>query len=211
MNVPTEVKRIISTRIFEYIHIDTIFLLTTDEGMVRAVIIKDNYSKFILHKGPVLSGESKWIAKLLEEMYLKYDLVNHTKEITIVSDGGSENKGDVITWIDEIDNALVKKVIAKSASFKYTNNDIDSTFNLFKNTHLKGITLKTSKNCDDELNRFECESNHEWFPNDFHGLSPIEVFSGEPIIKNRFQQQIRESAKNRHIVNRVGKFCGMCS
>ncbi len=57
----------------------------------------------------------------------------------------------------------------------------------------------------------EYENNHEWFPNDFYGLSPMEVFNGESIVKNRFQKQIRESAKNRHNVNRAGKFCGMCS
>jgi hypothetical protein len=44
------------------------FSVGHDKG---AVIIKDNYSKFILHKGIVPNGDSKWIAKLLEEMYLK--------------------------------------------------------------------------------------------------------------------------------------------
>lgn len=70
---------------------------------------------------------------LLQEMFSMYGLQNYREQITLVSDGGSENKGDVIDWVHCLDTASVIKKIAKIKEFPFTNNEIESTFNIFKN------------------------------------------------------------------------------
>jgi hypothetical protein len=52
-------KTFSAARIFEYIHINTTFLPTMNDGCVRVVILKDNFSKLLLHFGMVDSGQSK--------------------------------------------------------------------------------------------------------------------------------------------------------
>ncbi|HVA97976.1 MAG TPA: hypothetical protein VNG53_03695 [Bacteroidia bacterium] len=42
---------------------------------------------------------------------MKYQLQNYQKQITIVSDGGSENKGSVNTWLENLNSPLISKQI----------------------------------------------------------------------------------------------------
>lgn len=69
-------EKLIATRIFEYIHIDTTLIPTIEDGTIRAVVIKDNFSKKILHQGVVENGNSTWICNLyrkhLNHNYLTY-------------------------------------------------------------------------------------------------------------------------------------------
>lgn len=206
----SEKRSIRATYIFEYLHIDTTFL-PTNQGMVRAVIVKDNYSKKILHKATVDNGDSKWVAKLLQELFLKYNLSSHAKEINIVSDGGSENKGEVIDWFTELNNPLVSKHIARTKEFIYTNNDIESTFNIFKNEFLQSKEITDPEHADKLLDEFHNYNDNERYPLALYGLNPQEVFDGEIIDKHRFTKQIKQTAKNRHLKNKSGRFCDVCS
>ena len=56
-----------------------------------------------------------------------------TALVTLVSDGGSENKGAVLDWIDSLEENLIVKKTARTKEFIFTNNEIESTFNIFKN------------------------------------------------------------------------------
>jgi len=202
---------ILSSRIFEYIHIDTTLLPTLYDGTVRAVIIKDNFSKKILHYGIVDSGSSTWISKLLEELFVKYQLHNYPEPITIVSDGGSENKGSVNTWLENLNSPLISKQTAKTKEFIYTNNEIESTFNIFKNEFLCHKEISDKEHAKKLLAEFQLYNDNERYPLMLYGLTPQEVFDGAIIDKNRFKENIRQATKTRYLKNKVGKFCDMCS
>jgi hypothetical protein len=203
-------KTFSASRILEYIHIDTTFLPTMNDGYLRVVILKDNYSKFLLHFGIVESGHSKWIADLLKVAFNKYHLSNYKDKINIVSDGGSENKGDVIEWINKMDNTHIRKLTAKTSTFDFTNNEIESTFHILKNKFLKGVKIKDKDQLKILLEKFQHYNNNERYPGKLYGLTPHEVFNGEVINKYRFKESIKASAKMRHIKNRNGRFCDIC-
>jgi hypothetical protein len=204
-------QTIVSSRIFEYIHIDTTFLPTIKDGSVRGIIIKDNFSKKDLHWGIADNGDSKWVAILLKEMFAIYGLQNHRQLITIVSDGGSENKGEVIDWIDRLDSTSVIKKIAKTREFAFTNNEIESTFNIFKNEFLMNRNINDKEQVKKLLSEFQLYNDNERYPIALHGLTPQEVFDGVVIDKNRFKEQIKQTAKSRHLKNKTMKFCDVCS
>jgi len=80
--------------VFEYLHIDTTFIMT-ELGKRRVAFVKDNCAKAILHVAILPNGKSEFIRDLLNTAFEKFNLHNHPEPIYIVSDDGSENKGDV--------------------------------------------------------------------------------------------------------------------
>ncbi len=200
-----------ATRIFEFIHVDTTLLPTLKDGTIRAVIIKDNYSKKVLHKGIVDSGDSKWIVLLLKEMFAMYGLENYNRLITLVSDGGSENKGDVTQWFNTFDKDSIAKQIAKTKEFKFTNNEIESTFNIFKNEFLQGKEIIDKEHAKRELDNFANYNDKQRYPIALYGCTPQEVFEGAIIDKHRFKENIRQARKNRYGKNKAGRFCDVCT
>ena len=200
---------IIASRIFEFIHIDTTFLPTQKDGSVRAVIIKDNYSKKILHQGIVENGNSKWIALLLQKMFSIYGF-NHTP-VTLISDGGSENKGKVLDWIDSLEENYIIKKTARTKEFIFTNNEIESTFNIFKNEFLAGKNIVHKQEVVELLQKFQLYNDNERFPLALYGCTPQEVFDGAVPDKYRFRADIKRAEKSRYERNKVGRFCDVCS
>ncbi len=200
-----------STRIFEFVHVDTTWLYTIKDGPVRAVIIKDNYSKKVLHQAVVDSGNSKWIALLLQEMFSIYKLYQYSQPITIVSDGGSENKGEVLNWINTFDKDAVIKKTAKTIDFQYTNNEIESTFNIFKNEYIGQTEIADKEHSRKLLKDFQLYNDNQRYPIALYGLIAQEVFDGAVPDKYRFRNDIQHAAKNRHIRNKSALFCDVCS
>ena len=200
---------IVGSHIFEFIHIDTTFLPTQKDGSVRAVIIKDNYSKKILHQGVVENGNSKWISLLLQELFSIYGFPE--SPVTLVSDGGSENKGEVLNWIETLEeNTLVKKT-ARTKDFIYTNNEIESTFTIFKNEFLIGKDIIGKQEAVDLLQKFQYYNDNERFPLALYGYTPQEVFEGAVPDRYRFSAAIKAAEKSRYLRNKAGKFCDVCS
>ncbi|WP_405610849.1 hypothetical protein [Polaribacter sp. Asnod1-A03] len=96
-------KGLRASRVFEWLHIDITNVNTVEDGIQKVAFVKDNFSKGILHYSST-SGKagSEFIKNLFAETFLKYNLLNAIKPINILSDGGSENKGELLTWIDNI-------------------------------------------------------------------------------------------------------------
>jgi len=200
-----------ASRVFEFIHMDTTFLPTVKDGFVRAVIFKDNFCKKILHTGIVENGNSKWISLLLQEMFSICGLRYHPLPITLVSDGGPENKGEVLRWIDTFENVAVVKKIAKTKEFAFTNNEIESTFNIFKNEFLGDKEIMNKEEAKKLLDKFQLYNDNERYPIALYVLTPQEVFEGESPDKYRFTHDIQQAAKFRYLNNKSGKFCDVCS
>ncbi len=66
------------------------------------VFVKDNFSKALLHFAIVPSAKSDFVAEVLAQTFDIFGLTHFTKVINIVSDKGTENKGAVLDWINEI-------------------------------------------------------------------------------------------------------------
>lgn len=195
---------------YEYIHIDTTLIPTLHEGTLRAVAVKDHFSKFILYMGIVPSGASVWVAQILDQLEKLHGWRQNLKKTTFVSDGGSENKGAVIQWLEDLQAKHIKKVTAKSLEFEYSNNEVESVFHLLKNEFLGNRAISSSLELGLILNEFRMYNNNERFPIALYGLTPQEVLDGAIIDKHRFTQQIKEAKRNRHLINKKMEYCEAC-
>jgi len=197
-----------ASKVFEYLHIDTTFFMT-ENGKRRVAFVKDNKSKAILHKAILPNGKSDFIRDLLDAAFEKFNLFEHPEPIYIVSDGGSENKGEVLTWVEEIKTVKVKKVIA-GKDFPFSNAMSESTHHLFKTFFAPGKIYKDDDHLQQELNAFENFANYQWFPIELHGLHPMEIINGAVVDRGRFKEQINQAKKQRYLNNKNFTFCGVC-
>ncbi len=196
---------------FEYLHIDTTKIFTQQQGWQRAVFVKDNYSKSLLHMQVVPTAGSSYIKDVIANTFKKYDLFSLHSPITIISDNGSENKGELSKWLSQ--NRMVHRVIAKIDT-DISNNMVESSNHQFKNVFLKNRVLpKTKEELLQYLDEFEHYINLEWTPGEFYGLTPNEVLHGEYPDKDRFKQSIKRAQiervyQNQHIGLELCKVCG---
>ena len=93
-------KEFRASRIFEWLHVDITNVPTIEDGIQKVAFVKDNFSKAILHYSSIEGkAGSVFIANLFQETFEKYKLFEASKPINILSDGGSENKGQFLSWI----------------------------------------------------------------------------------------------------------------
>lgn len=201
-----------ATRPFEYLHIDTTFINTLKDGIQRVVFVKDNFSKTILHYAIVPNGKSEFVAEVLEQTFIKHNLKNFTKAINIVSDKGTENKGEVLNWIEEISQSrFVFKKTAGENGFMFTNNEIESSFNIFKNQFARNRIFVTASDLLNCLKEFLIYNNDIRYPKNLYGLHPTQVLNGEIINKHRFAPELQIARQLRYHANKSMNECYKCS
>lgn len=202
-------KGIRATRIFEWLHVDITLVPTIDHGMQKVAFIKDNFSKAILHWGSVSEkADSRFITKLFEDAFKKHQLYDRKEPITILTDGGSENKGAFTTWVNHFNAPpLVTKITARTADFPLSNSMAESTHSIYKTEFLKGQISRTVKSHLDSLEQFVDYYNYVRLPGDLCGLHPMEVIAGKIPDKDYFKEQIAEAKLKRVISNRNFNKC----
>jgi putative transposase len=166
----------------------------------------------LLHKAIVPNGKSSCIREVLQATFYKYNLLNNGNIVNIISDGGSENLGEVTKWIEAFENKLVCKVIARSIEFEHSNSMIESLFNIFKNEFIRArkIIIVNEKALWDVMELFEEYYNHKRFPGALHGFTPFEVLNGAIPDKKRYQQKLIQARRQRLIENSTLSRCGFC-
>ncbi len=200
-----------STRCFEYLHIDTTFINTIKDGYHRIVFVKDNFSKAILHFAIVANGKSEFIAKVLKETFEKHHLYDLTKAINIVSDKGTENKGEVLNWIDEVSQShLVYKKTVGENGFMFTNNEVESSFSIFKNQFAKNRIFITTSDLLNTLEEFLYYNNEIRYPKSLYGLHPKQILLGEQIDKHHFTPLLKLARDARYQTNKSMNDCYKC-
>ena len=137
---PPRKQGIKASRVFEWLHIDVTHIQTLKDGLHRVAMIKDNFSKAILHmKSAVGYPDSELIRDLLKETFDMYGLSKEIDPIHILSDGGSENKGKVLEWVAQIPKPPeVFKITARTEECPQSNSMIESAFRLYKTGYMKG-------------------------------------------------------------------------
>ncbi len=199
---------LVATRCFEYLHIDTTLVQTISDGIQRLVVIKDNFSKAILHFALVDGNKSEFVAQVIKDTFLKYNLMNYTNPIHIVSDKGTENKGEVITWIESLNGCVLKKTVGENG-FLFSNNAIESVFNTFKNQFATQLFQTKNELLQCFIN-FCYYYNYVRYPGDLYGLHPIDVLNGQAINKHKFTKAIQIDKQLRYQTNTSMNGCKIC-
>jgi len=195
--------------VFEWLHIDITNVHTQKDGIQKVAFVKDNFSSALLHKKST-NGKagSVFIASLLKETFEKYNLQQHSKEIHILSDGGSENKGEVISWIEGIKAPpVVTKITAMTSQFPFSNSMSEITHSIYKSEFMGGklsddITSHL-KSLDDFMNYY----NHHRYPCRLYGKTPMHIINGDLIDKKLYKQKIKEAQVARVETNRNFNAC----
>jgi transposase InsO family protein len=202
-------KGLRASRVFEWLHVDITIVNTVEDGVQKVAFVKDNFSKGILHYSST-SGKagSEFIKNLFAETFEKYNLLNAIKPINILSDGGSENKGELLSWVQNIQAPpVVTKITAQTKDFPFSNSMSESTHSIYKTEFLHGKYSLNEKTHLKDLERFVEYYNHHRYPTDLFGLTPLEVVSGKIPDKNHFKEKIQEARKNRILVNQQFNDC----
>lgn len=198
-----------ASRVFEWLHVDITCVPTLEDGMQKVAFVKDNFSKCLLHyKATSGKAGSHFITELFKETFDKYNLYDKTLPIHILSDGGPENKGELLSWIKHIEAPpMVSKITARTQEFPFSNSMSESTHSIYKTEFLK---KQISKNIIEHLNnieRFVEYYNQERYPTELYGLTPFDVLNGKLPNKHLYKDQIHLARKNRVITNQSFNDC----
>jgi len=199
-----------ANHLFEALHIDTTYVPTLLDGVLKLTMVKDNFSKAPLHFDITPSNvNSSFIKQVLEQTFDKYELYDRTHNISIVTDGGAENNGEVLTWVGSIKAPpCIHKITAKSDGFPHSNNMIEGSFHLFKHDFLKGQTVTDQKQLNQKANDFITHCHNRYF-GELYGITPLQILNGAVPDKNRFKEQIQQAASIRRTTNKTFNGCTM--
>jgi hypothetical protein len=136
----TRKKGLRASLVFEWLDVDITNVNTLQDGIQKVAFVKDNFSRGSLHHSST-SGKagSEFIKNLFSETFEKYNLLNAIKPINTLSDGRSENKGELLTGINNIQAPpMVPKITAQTKDFPCSNSMSKSTHRIYKNEFLHG-------------------------------------------------------------------------
>ncbi|WP_439131431.1 hypothetical protein [Polaribacter sp.] len=157
-----------ASRVFEWLHVDITNVNTLEDGMQKVAFVKDNFSKGILHYSSTnRKAGSEFIKNLFAETFTKFGLLNAIKPINILSDGGSENKGELLSWVQNIQAPpVVTKITAQTKDFPFSNSMSESTHSIYKTEFLNGKYSLNEKTHLKDLDCFVEYYNHRRYPTD---------------------------------------------
>ncbi|MBV7270735.1 hypothetical protein [Winogradskyella luteola] len=189
--------------VFEWLHIDITNVQTIKDGIQKVAFVKDNFSSGLLHyKSTSEKTGSLFIKQLLKETFEKYNLYNRTKDIHILSDGGSENKGEVLSWVKHINAPpVVKKITAMTEEFPFSNAMSEITHSIYKSEFMGGKPSEDKASHIKSLDAFMEYYNHYRYPCRLYGKTPMEIISGQKIDKLLFSDTLKKAKANRLEVN----------
>ncbi len=198
-----------TSHVFEWLHIDITRIQTYKEGIQKVAFVKDNFSSALLHyKSTSKKAGSQFIKNLLEETFEKYNLFNHTEDIHILSDGGSENKGEVLSWIKQINAPpIVKKVTAMTDEFPFSNAMSEITHRIYKSEFMGGKHSEDQVSHISSLNDFMEYYNNHRYPCRLYGKTPMEIIQGQEVDKTMFSEALNQAKVNRLEANKNFNEC----
>ena len=198
-----------ASRPFEWLHVDVTFIQTQQDGIQKVAFVKDNFSKALLHYKSISDKvNGNFIKELFEETFKKYKLYDASKPINILSDGGPENKGVFLEWVNQITAPpLVTKITANTPGFPYSNNMSESTHSIYKTEFMKSkFSLNINQHFID-LDQFMLYYNYERYPCEHYGVIPMDVLNGEIPNKAKYKEPINEARIKRIEKNKEFNQC----
>jgi len=189
---------------FRLLHMDTTLLRTLDGTRVYIHFIVDNFSRVILGWKASLDSGSINPAENLRNVCERYNLFN--KEIELMCDDGSENKGEVYLFLERSD-VLIKQIIAQIQVL--FSNSISEAAN--KSVKYLFLFPQKPRTFDDVVRILDqvIPIYNDSYPFLFYGRSRNDVLSGKIPDKHLFSEKIRQAKLNRLDINRSNS-CGVC-
>lgn len=180
------------------LHMDVTIYRPLDNTKVYIYILMDNYSRYILNWKASLEYSSKIALENLHEAYEKYNLEQIHPYVDLVTDGGSENKGEVSQFIKSTDISIRRLIAQKDIIF--SNSMVEAVNKMLKYDFLFTVRLNDFKHTlqylPGAIDEY-CSKPHS----SLYGLTPKEVAFGMLPDKRMFQQSIRKAAAKRSKVN----------
>lgn len=198
-----------ASRPFEALHVDITHIPTQNDGMIKCAFVKDNYSKAIIGvKFTIDNANSRFIKNLFKMVFRKHKVLDMTDDIFVISDGGPENKGEFISFIDGIPSPpKITKLIAKTNEFPFSNNASEALHKILKQEFIRDRPIHGMAHFKKLILEFIQYYNKCRYPTDLKGYTPIEVLQGAEPTPKLFSQQIKQRQKERINENRAFNDC----
>ena len=129
-----------TSRVFEWLNVDITNINTLKDRIQKVAFVKDNFYRGILyHNSTSEKARSQFIKNLFFKTFEKYNLLYAIKPINILYDGGSENIGELLTWINNIQvPPMVTKITTHTKDFPFSNFMSETTHSIYKTELLHG-------------------------------------------------------------------------
>ena len=177
---------------FEILHMDLTLFKTLNSVKHYIYVIRDNFSRAILACDATLKYDSAKATETLREVMVKYNLTG--KQGTLITDDGSENKGEVINFLKE-HCAFWKHEIAQ-LTIPESNSVIEAGIKIMKYNYLfRSWPVDTT----DLMKQLAfLREDYGNIPQRFlYGHTPNEVLAGAIPDKHLYKAKIAAAAKNR--------------
>jgi len=181
----------------DIIHADVTIYRPKDNSVMYIYLIVDNKSRFIMSHQASKDYKAEICLSNLKRAYSDYLYdIDHTQLIT---DGGNENKGAVLDFLDEPDIGLEKIIARKDIVF--SNSMVEAANKKLKYQHL---FVRHLRDYDDTKKYLEKVIPRYYnTPSGIHfGLTPKEVFEGAIPDKTHYKDNINNALKKRVEENR---------
>jgi hypothetical protein len=180
------------------LHMDVTIFRPLEHTKLYLYFLVDNFSRYILGFKVSLNYAAHISFENIQEAYVTHALGEVQPGIDLITDGGSENKGEVDTFANDPKTNL-RKLVAQT-DIRFSNSMVEAV-----NKRMKYDFLFTQK----LLNKEETEKYLTWALQEYHnkphsalfGLTPQEAFNGMMPDKDMFKQAIEQAAKKRKVVN----------
>ncbi|MGL4598047.1 MAG: hypothetical protein ACRCYO_10980 [Bacteroidia bacterium] len=192
-------EALVAEYLFQYLHVDITELICTS-GKVLIAFVKENKSKAIIGAKVLPDKSSVHIRDLFAGVFEEFKLQDFPERISIVSDGGSENKGELLLWIAQQVLPEVKKLT--SGIEVRSNSHSETLHHIFKAEFLR---YQPPSDAHVAVEKFVQYYNHERYMVDHFGYTCWEVLCGAVPDKNRFAAQKAEARLMRLAENRTFK------
>lgn len=189
-----------ASRALQILHMDVTIFKPLDHTKVYIYLIIDNFSRTILNWKASLQYSSAIALDLLKEAIQKHNIQLNT---SLITDGGSENKGELSRFIEGNEN--VEKLIAQKDIIQ-SNSMVEAVNKHVKYYYLFKKDLKDYTETKNYLSYSIVDYNNKPHGK-LYGLTPIEVLNGEKPNKDIFKNDIANAKKNRLIQNQSIECC----
>lgn len=189
---------IVATAPLQILHQDITIFKTRDGVKQYVYLIKDNFSRAILGFRATTEYSSELARQTFHQVLQNFGLME--KEGTLITDGGSENKG-------ALDDMLAKpgmlwKRLTAQLDIIQSNNMIEATNRILKYRYLYPKIISTGRELTEALEKAITDYNA--MPSgQLFGLTPNEVLNGAIPTRGIYKEQINSAIMERIQENRA--------
>ena len=187
-----------ATKAKQILHMDVTIYKPLDHSKVFLYFLVDNYSRYILSWKASLKYNANIAFQNIKEAYYKHNLQEIIPDIELITDGGSENKGEVDRFVNSPE-INIQKYIAQS-DIIYSNSMVEAVNKRMKYDFLFREKLLDIHHVISFLKKAVPEY-HIKPHSGLYSLTPQEVLNGMIPDKNMYTEAIKMAAQQRVEIN----------